>query len=112
MAGGNPALRRYRMRSIAFSIAYLASIALATWIIPDDAPADLLTVALAILPGLAVIGWIWAMGRVLVELDDEYLRMLDVRRMMVATGITLALTSVWGILELYSPQIPRMPVFF
>lgn len=112
MAGGNPAFRRYRARSIAITIAYLASIALATWIIPDNAPADLLTISLAIVPGLAVLGWIWAMGRMLIELDDEYLRMLDVRKMMVATGITLALTSVWGILELYSPEIPRMPVFF
>ena len=28
------------------------------------------------------------------------------------TGLTLAITSVWGILELFSPEIPHMPVFF
>ena len=108
----NPAFRRYLRRFVPITLAYLASIALATWIIPDDAPANALTIGLAILPGLAVVGWIWAMGRLLVELDDEYLRMLEVRKMIVATGVTLALTSVWGILELYSPDVPRLPVFF
>lgn len=108
----NPAFRRYLRRFVPITFAYLASIALATWIISDDAPANALTIGLAILPGLAVVGWIWAMGRLLVELDDEYLRMLEVRKMIVATGVTLALTSVWGILELYSPEVPRLPVFF
>lgn len=108
----NPAFRRYLRRFIPITVAYLASIALATWIIPDDAPANALTIGLAILPGIAVVGWIWAMGRLLVELDDEYLRMLEVRKMIVATGVTLALTSIWGILELYSPEVPRLPVFF
>ena len=108
----NPAFRRYLGRFVPITVAYLASIALATWIIPNDAPANALTIGLAILPGLAVVGWIWAMGRLLIELDDEYLRMLEVRKMIVATGVTLALTSVWGILELYSPEVPRLPVFF
>jgi hypothetical protein len=108
----NPAFRRYLRRVVPITLAYLASIALATWVIPDDAPANALTIGLAILPGLAVVGWIWAMGRLLVELDDEYLRMLEVRKMIVATGVTLAVTSVWGILELYSPEVPRLPVFF
>lgn len=107
-----PAYRRYLHRSIAITVVYLTSVALATWIIPDDAPADMLTISLAILPGLCVIGWIWAMGRLLVELEDEYLRMLEVRKMIVATGITLAVTSIWGLLELFSPQVPKLPVFF
>lgn len=108
----NPAYRTYLRRTIVITIGYLASIALATWLIPDDAPADALTVSLAILPGLAVLGWIWTMGRLLIELDDEYLRMLEVRKMLVATGVTMAITSIWGILELYSPHIPKLPVFY
>lgn len=107
-----PANRTYIRQFIPITVAYLASIALATWVIPDDAPADVLTISLAILPGLCVLGWLWAMGRLLVELQDEYLRMLEVRKMIIATGLTLAVTSIWGILELYSPEIPQMPVFF
>lgn len=111
-AKDHPAMRRYMRRFVPITVAYMASIALATFIIVDNAPANALTIGLALLPGLAVLGWLWAMARLLVELDDEYLRMLEVRKMLVATGLTLAITSVWGILELFSPDIPRMPVFF
>lgn len=111
-AKDHPAMRRYVRRFIPITFLYLASIALATAVIPDDARASALTIGLALLPGAAVLGWLWAMGRLLIELDDEYLRMLEVRKFLVATGITLAITSVWGILELYAVDIPRMAVFF
>ncbi|MFC3309291.1 hypothetical protein [Blastomonas aquatica] len=105
-------MRRYIRRFIPITFVYLASIMLATAMIPDNAPASVLTIALALVPGLAVLGWLWAMGRLLIELDDEYLRMLEVRKFLVATAITLAVTSVWGILELYAADIPRMAIFY
>jgi hypothetical protein len=108
----NPAYIRYRKRFLPITTAYVAGIALATWLIPDNAPATALTIAVAALPGLAVIGWIWAMARLLVELDDEYLRLLEVRKAMVATGVTMGITSFWGILELFTPEVPKLPVFF
>lgn len=111
-ASANPAFRRYRRRFIPITAAYVAGIALATWLIPDNAPASVTTIAIAALPGLAVIGWLWAMARMLIELDDEYLRLLEVRKAMVATGLTMGITSFWGILELFSPEVPKLPVFF
>lgn len=112
MASRDPAYRRYLRRSVVITAAYLGSVALASSIIPDDAPADALTIGLAALTGLPVIGWLWAMGRLLIELRDEYLRMLEVRKMIVATGFTLAITSMWGMLELFSPDVPRLAVFY
>lgn len=112
MAAYNPAFRRYIRRFVPLTIAYGASVSLATAVIPDHAPASLGIIAIAVLPGLAVVGWLWAMARLLVELDDEYLRMLEVRKFLIATGTTLALTSIWGILELYTPAVPKLPVFF
>ncbi|MFK4875283.1 hypothetical protein [Novosphingobium sp. ZW T3_23] len=108
----NPAYRRYVRRMLPLSLAYVGAIGLATRVIPDHAAADARTLGFAILPGLAVMGWIWAMARLLVELDDEYLRMLEVRKFLVATGFTLALCSVWGLLELFAPSIPKLPLFF
>ncbi|MFN3819215.1 hypothetical protein [Blastomonas sp.] len=108
----HPAIRRYGRRIIPITFAYVGAIALATALVPDNAPASALTIGLALLPGMAALGWLWAMGRLLIELDDEYLRMLEVRKFLVATGITLAITSVWGVLELYSPQVPKLAVFF
>ncbi|MDK2758475.1 MULTISPECIES: hypothetical protein [Blastomonas] len=111
-ANDHPAMRRYMKRIIPITIAYIATIALATALVPDNAPASALTIGLALLPGMAALGWLWAMGRLLIELDDEYLRMLEVRKFLVATGATLAITSVWGVLELYSPEVPKLGVFF
>jgi uncharacterized membrane protein YqgA involved in biofilm formation len=107
----NPAQRRYVGRMIPISIAYIAAVMLASWIIPDDAAATPLTVAVALVPALATSGFIWAMARYLAELTDEYVRMLEIRKILVATGLTLALASGWGILELFT-DVPKVPIFF
>jgi hypothetical protein len=41
---------------------YVVAIALATWLIPDGAHADALTVGIALLPGIAMVTMIWAMA--------------------------------------------------
>ena len=105
------AYRRYLRRFIPATGAYVVAIGLATWLIPDDASASVLTVSIALLPGLGVVAMIWAMARLLIELDDEYLKLLEVRKALAATGVVLAVASVWGILELYT-DVPRLPVFF
>ena len=107
----NPAQRRYVGRMVPISIAYIATVMLASWIIPDNAAATPLTVAVALVPALATLGFIWAMARYIAELADEYVRMLEIRKMLVATGLTLALASGWGILELFT-DVPRVPLFY
>lgn len=107
----NPVQRRYVGRMIPISLAYVATVMLASWIIPDDAAATPLTVAVALVPALATSGFIWAMARYIAELTDEYVRMLEVRKMLFATGLTLALASGWGILELFT-DVPRVPLFY
>lgn len=67
--------------------------------------------ALAIAPGLPIAAVFWIIGRLLVELDDEYLRMLEVRKALVATGFAMSLASVWGFLEVYA-HAPHLPLFF
>ena len=103
--------RRYLLRSVTASVAYLIAVAGARWLVPHDAPADPMTIAVALVPGLAVLAWIWAMGKYLIELSDEYLRMLEVRKFLIATGVTLAGTSIWGFVELFT-DVPRLPVFY
>ena len=107
----NPAQRRYMRRMIPLSVAYVAAVMLASWLIPDDAAATPLTVAIALVPALATSGFIWAMARYVAELKDEYVRMLEIRKMLVATGLTLALASGWGILELFT-DVPRVALFY
>jgi hypothetical protein len=107
----NAAYRRYMRRFIPATGLYVVAIALATWLIPDDAHASPLTVGIALLPGIGMVAMIWAMGRLLIELDDEYLKMLEIRKALAATGVVLAVASVWGILELFT-DVPHLPVFF
>ncbi len=107
----NPAQKRYLSRTIPITIAYLATIFIAAALVDDRSSVSAGVVALALLPGIAALGWIWALARLLVELDDEYLRMLEVRKFLVATAVVLAVSSVWGLLEMFT-SVPRLPIFY
>lgn len=107
----HPAYRAYARRMGLAAAAYLSTILLAVGLLPDEAPPTLAPIAVALVPGAAVLAMIWALGKLLVELDDEYLRLLEVRKFIVATGFVLAVASVWGMLELLT-QVPRLPIFY
>ena len=107
----SPLMRSYIKVHMILSVVYLALVALAAWFIPDDAAPSPAVIAFAILPGLIVLGWIWNMGRLLLNMEDEFLRMLEVRKALWATAITLALCGGWGLVELFA-SVPRRPVFF
>jgi len=53
----------------------------------------------AVLPALPIIGIFGAIGRYLVEEQDEYVRMLMVRQILWASGLTLSFATVWGFLD-------------
>ena len=110
-AGRNPAYRAYFRRMIISSLLYMAAVFAAASLLHHRAPVSLPTIMIALLPGLAVLFMIYAIGRLMIELDDEFLRMLVIRQALVATGITLAITSVWGMLETFT-DLPRLEVFW
>lgn len=70
-----------------------------------------LAYVLALLPGLSIAGVFWAIGRLLVEERDEYLRMLMVRQSLVATGFTLSVVTMWGFLENFD-LVPHVDAFY
>ena len=111
MAAQSSAKRRFMRMHLILSVLYIALVLLASWFVPDDAKATPMVIFWAVLPGLVVIGWIWNMGRYLMEMSDEYLRLLEIRKILVATGLTLAVSAGWGIIELFA-AVPRLPVFF
>jgi hypothetical protein len=111
MYAKNSAYQTYIRRFIPLTIAYLAATALAVRFIDDDLPPTLLTYGLALLPALAIIGWVWAFGRLFIEIEDEYLRLLEVRKAIVATGFLLVVCTIWGALELFA-GLPGFPSFF
>lgn len=99
MGAHNPAHRRYVMRVAGFMIAYLLTLLLAKWMVKRDLADGALLWALAMLPTLPIIGVFWAVGRLLVEESDEYLRARLVRQCLFATAFTLVIATMWGFLE-------------
>ncbi len=55
--------------------------------------------ALALVPGVAMVGIFYAYGMLIVEQKDEFLRMLVIRQLVIATGVALSFATVWGFLE-------------
>src|SRR5437868_9822889 len=53
----------------------------------------------AILPALPIVGIFGAIGRYLVEEQDEYVRMLMVRQILWASAFTLSIATTWGFLD-------------
>ncbi|MXO91550.1 hypothetical protein GRI41_12005 [Altererythrobacter aquaemixtae] len=98
-AGKGEVNRRYLRRVAMFTSFYLATLALMKFINKDFDPAIELRTFLALLPGLAIAGIFWSIGRLIVEQTDEFIRMLTIRQSLWATGFALSAASVWGFLE-------------
>lgn len=104
------AIARYVRRTVPLTIANVVTVIAAITIQREWHPAGLWAVVVALLPAPALIGYIWALGRLLVEESDEYLRLLHARRALIATGFLLVVTTVWGLLE-GSGLAPHAPAY-
>ena len=93
-------MRRYSYRILGFGLLYVVTLFGAITAMRQPwAPAGAGAWALAVLPALPVVGMIWAIFRLIVETDDEYQRFLFVKQVLIATGLTLAIATIWGFLE-------------
>lgn len=101
----------YLKRMLVVTLLYLGSLFAATMLIEDGDPITALSVAIAIVPGIAVAGYFWAIARFMIELKDEFLRMLQIRQALVATAISLSAASVWGFLESFE-QAPHVDAYW
>jgi hypothetical protein len=109
----NPAHRAYLIRMAASMGAYAAVLSAVVWAFDHHPPQGPLRYGLAALPALPILGSIWAMGRYLVEEQDEYLRFRTIRAVLGGLGITLALATVWGFVETFAggPPIPMYYIY-
>ena len=99
MSRYNPAQRRYNRSVILLSLAYALILFGVITFFKNSSPTGLSAYAAAILPALPIIGVFFAMGRYLVDEQDEYLRMLTVRQTLWASGFMLSVATIWGFLE-------------
>jgi len=93
------AWKRYNWRVIWLSLAYAVLLIAAVYGFKHKLVPDALRYIVAILPALPIIGIFGAIGRYLVEEQDEYVRMLMVRQTLFASAFALSLATTWGFLE-------------
>jgi hypothetical protein len=93
------AIKRYNVRVIWLSLLYAAFLVGAILAFNHRLVAGPLAYLAAILPALPIIGIFVAIGRYLVEEQDEYVRMLMVRQTLWASAFALSLATIWGFLE-------------
>lgn len=106
-----PEAKRYLIRIAVAMVLYLGSLYAAEILIEDQGMTGWPAYTLAALPGLAFAAIFWIFARLIVEERDEFLRLLYVRQMMVATGLTLTGAAVWGFLETYLP-VPHVEAYW
>jgi hypothetical protein len=105
------AQRRYVWRvSVAMTL-YVVTLFAAEYLIDDQGVAGPAAWVLALLPGICVAAVFWALGRLLIEEQDEYLRVLLVRQLLVASGVTLTVATIWGFLENFE-LVPHVDAFY
>jgi len=93
------AWKRYNWRIIWLSLLYCAFLLPAVYGFKHHLIPGGLRYVAAVLPALPIVGLFIAMGRYLVEEQDEYVRMLRVREMLWAMGFTLSCATIWGFLD-------------
>ena len=93
------AWKRYNWRVVWLSLIYAAFLIAAVYGFKHAMIPAAFKYLVAVLPALPIIGIFGAMGRYLVEEQDEYVRMLMVRQTLWASGFALSVATVWGFLE-------------
>jgi len=65
---------------------------------------------LAIIPILALLAWLWAQWRYITQLD-EFLRMMEIKAVLVGVAATMAVASIWGTMEMLA-DAPNLPTIW
>jgi len=100
----------YVRRVIPTMIVYLALIVAVPFLIYWLRPAGPALWLIALLPAVPLSAVFWFYGRFFVELRDEYIRLLEIKKALIATGIVMMAATAWGFLESYAGA-PHLPLF-
>ena len=94
-----PAWKRYNWRVVWLSLVYAAFLIAAVYGFKHQLVPPPLKYFVAVLPALPIMGIFGAIGRYLVEEQDEYVRMLMVRQTLWASAFSLSVATTWGFLD-------------
>jgi hypothetical protein len=94
-----PAMKRYNWRVVWLSLVYAVFLIVAVYGFKHRLVPGTLRYFVAMLPAFPIIGIFGALGRYLVEEQDEYVRLLMVRQALWASGFALSVATTWGFLD-------------
>ena len=83
------------------AIAYIGLVVLISWVVPISHLPNVIRIPAALTPVIPIVLMIWGMGRNLAEQKDEFIRMIQARGMLLATGFILVFATGWGFLQEY-----------
>jgi len=104
--------KRYLVRTVAFMSGYVAVNVAAIFGAFDDITSPVAAWALALTVSAPVIGQIWATLSLMRE-SDEFVRAVVAKQFILASGLAMAIASVWGFGESYAtaPHIPAWMIY-
>ncbi|WIY70071.1 hypothetical protein KB221_03375 [Aquidulcibacter paucihalophilus] len=104
--------KRYAIRTIAFMSGYVAVNVAAIFGAFDDITSPAAAWGLALTVSAPVIGQIWATLSLMRE-SDEFVRAVVAKQFILASGLAMAVASVWGFGESYAaaPHIPAWMIY-
>jgi len=105
------AIKRYTSRVIVLSLTYAALLFGAVYLFVHHLLSGPIAYVAAVLPALPIIGIFVAIGRYLVEVNDEYLRDQFVRQALIASGFALSIATAWGFLENFD-LVPHVYAYY
>ena len=111
MAWMKPAARRNLVRTAIVTAIYAGGLFAAKYLIADLGVSRPLAIGVALVPGLAIMGFFYSTGKMIVETEDEFMRMLAVRQQLIAAGFAMTVASVWGVLEMFD-LVPHVEAFY
>lgn len=106
MVGRSSAQRAYLRRVTWLMVPYFGLVIAASYARREQLVGTAVMAGLAVAAGLCIAGVFWALGRLIVDEEDEFLRMLTVRQALIATGLCLSLCSIYGFLSAYGLMPP------
>ncbi|GAA0645617.1 hypothetical protein [Brevundimonas lenta] len=109
---GTAAGKRYVIRTMGFMSGYVAINVLAIFGAFDDIGSPVAAWGLALAVSAPVVGQIWATLSFMNE-SDEFVRALIAKQFIIASGLAMAIASVWGFGESYAaaPHIPAWLIY-
>jgi hypothetical protein len=94
-----PARRRSVIRLAIVMAVYFVGIVAANYLIEQVGVSRPIAFAVALIPGFATVGLFYSTAVMILETEDEFMRMLAVRQQMIAVGFAMSVACVWGFLE-------------